>query len=303
MNKGVVYAFSAYLLWGFFPIYFKNIAVVPPLQILAHRFIWSFIFLIILIVAFKQFARLKGSITRRILVSYFFAGSILAVNWGTYVYAVNSGHVLESSLGYFINPMVSVLLGVIFLKERLRLWQWIPVGLAAAGVIYLTIIFGSIPWIALVLAFSFGLYGLIKKLSPLDSLPGLALETGMILIPAIVFLGVQEANGVGSFGHTGLWIGVLLSLSGVVTAIPLLLFSAGTKRINLTTVGILQYITPTIQFLLGTFLYKEPFDTKRLVGFILIWVALIIFTAETLHFQQNRRRIPAAATLEVVVPE
>ena len=302
MNKGVIFAFSAYLLWGFFPIYFKLIGIVPPLQILAHRFLWSFVFLAILIFGLKQVTRLKGSITRRILVSYFLAGSILAINWGTYVYAVNSDHVLESSLGYFINPMVSVLLGVIFLKERLRLWQWIPVGLACIGVIYLTVIFGSIPWIALVLAFSFGLYGLIKKISPLDSLSGLTLETGLLLIPAVAFLGFHEINGTGSFGHTGAGIGILLALSGVVTAIPLLLFAAGTKRINLTTIGILQYITPSIQFLLGAFLFKEPFDVNRLVGFGLIWIALIIFTGETILHQRNKRHLPVVG-MEVAIPE
>lgn len=301
MNKGVLYAFSAYLLWGFFPIYFKLIGIVPPLQILAHRFFWSFIFLIILIVAFRQFSRLRASLTRRILISYFIAGAILAVNWGTYVYAVNSGHVLESSLGYFINPMVSVLLGVIFLKERLRLGQWIPVGMAAVGVIYLTVMFGAIPWISLVLAFSFGLYGLIKKLSPLDSLPGLTLETGMIFIPALAFLGVQEVNGLGSFGHTGWGIALLLAVSGVVTAIPLLLFSAGARRINLSTIGILQYITPTIQFLLGTLLYKELFDIHRLIGFILIWLALIIFTGEMIAQQRNKTN--GSAHMEILEPD
>lgn len=301
MNKGILYAASAYLLWGFFPLYFKLLGKVPPLQILAHRFIWSFLFLIILVLLMKQFTRLKESITKRILISYFFAGAILAVNWGTYVYAVNSGHVLESSLGYFINPMVSVLLGVIFLKERLRIGQWIPVGLAAAGVIYLTFVFGSIPWIALILAFSFGIYGLIKKISPLDSLPGLTLETGLILIPAVIFLAIQEASGVGVFGHTTSYIDILLALCGIVTAVPLLLFSAGAKRINLTTIGILQYCTPTIQFLLGTILFKEPFDLHKLVGFIMIWIGLIVFTFETIHFQRNQQG--RTAQLEVTIPE
>jgi chloramphenicol-sensitive protein RarD len=257
--------------------------------------------LIILVLVLKQYSKLKASITKRILISYFLAGVILAVNWGTYVYAVNSGHVLESSLGYFINPMVSVLLGVIFLKEQLRKGQWISVSLAGAGVLFLTIMFGAIPWIALVLALSFGMYGLIKKLSPLDSLPGLTLETGLLILPAILFLGLQEANGVGSFAHTGWGIGLLLASSGVVTAIPLLLFSAGTKRINLTTIGILQYITPTIQFLLGTFVFKEPFNALKLVGFVMIWIALIIFTAETIHFQRRTQGKPAQ--LEVTSPE
>jgi chloramphenicol-sensitive protein RarD len=301
MNKGVVYAISAYVLWGFFPLFFKLISIVPPMQILAHRFFWSFIFLIVLVVVLKQFGEFRASISKRILVNYFLAGVVLAVNWGTFIVAVNTGHTVESSMGYFINPIVSVLLGVIFLKEKLRLGQWIPVGLAAMGVIYLTVVFGSIPWLALLLAFSFGIYGLIKKLSPLDSLPGLTLETGLLFLPALLFLGVQESQGVGSFAHTGWGIAGLLAASGVVTAIPLLLFASGMKRINLSTIGILQYITPTIQFFLGIFIFKEPFDIHRLFGFILIWIALIIFTAETVIWQRNKPDL--SAHLEVIEPD
>jgi chloramphenicol-sensitive protein RarD len=301
MNKGVLYAISAYVLWGFFPLFFKLISIVPPLQILAHRFFWSFLFLIILIVVLRQFPKFKSSINKRILVSYFLAGVVLAINWGTFIYAVNTGHTVESSLGYFINPMVSVLLGVIFLKEELRLGQWIPVGLAAVGVIYLTVAYGAIPWLAIVLALSFGLYGLIKKLSPLDSLPGLTLETGMLFIPALVFLGIQDSLGVGSFAHTGWGTAALLAASGIVTAIPLLLFASGMRLINLSTIGILQYITPTIQFFLGTYVFKEVFDIHRLFGFVLIWIALIIFTGETIYWQRSKQGKPAQ--LEVTLPE
>jgi chloramphenicol-sensitive protein RarD len=301
MNKGVVYAISAYVLWGFFPLYFKLISVVPPLQILGHRFFWSFLFLIVVIVTMKRFPELKASINKKILISYFFAGVILAINWGTFIYAVNSGHTVESSLGYFINPMVSVLLGVVFLKEKLRIGQWIPVGLAGIGVIYLTAVYGAIPWLALVLAISFGLYGLIKKISPLDSLPGLTLETGLIFLPALLYLGIQEFQGVGSFGHTGWSTAILLAISGVVTAIPLLLFAGGARRINLSTIGILQYICPTIQFFLGTYVFGEYFDIHRLFGFILIWIALIIFTAETLIWQRNKPDL--SAHLEVIEPD
>lgn len=301
MNKGVFYAVGAYVLWGFFPLYFKLISVVPPLQILAHRFFWSFLLLIVLIIGLKRYPDFKASVNKGLLLRYFWAGLILAVNWGTFIYAINSGHTIESSLGYYINPMVSVLLGVIFLKEKLRLWQWIPVGLAGIGVLYLTLIYGAIPWLALVLAVSFGLYGLIKKTSSLDSLPGLTLETGMLFLPALVYLIFQEAQGIGSFGHTGWSIAVLLAVSGVVTAIPLLLFASGAKRINLTMVGILQYITPTIHFFLGTVVFGEAFDVHRLFGFILIWIALIIFTIETIFRQRNKSNI--STHLEVVEME
>jgi chloramphenicol-sensitive protein RarD len=290
MNKGVIYAISAYVLWGFLPLYFKLLHNVPPLQILAHRFFWSFLLLIVFLNILGQFQKFKSAITKKILLNYSIAGVVLAVNWGTFIYAVNSDHILESSLGYFINPIVSVFLGVVFLKEKLRLFQWIPVLLAASGVLYLTIMFGSIPWIALVLAFTFGFYGLTKKISPLDSLPGLTLETGILLIPAILYLLFQESQGVGSFGHSGLDLAILLALSGVITAIPLLLFSAGIRRINLTTIGILQYTTPTIHFFMGIFMFGEYFDIHRLTGFVLIWIGLIIYSLETIHDYKTDRQ-------------
>jgi chloramphenicol-sensitive protein RarD len=301
MNKGVIYAISAYVLWGFLPLYFKLLHNVPPLQILAHRFFWSFLLLIVLLNILGQFQKIKATITKRILLNYSIAGIVLAVNWGTFIYAVNSDHILESSLGYFINPIVSVLLGIIFLKEKLRLFQWVSVGLAAAGVLYLSVMFGSIPWIALILAFTFGFYGLTKKISPLDSLPGLTLETGVLFIPALLFLIVQEYQGTGSFGHIG-WEGtLLLALTGIVTAVPLLLFAAGIRRIKLTTIGILQYVSPTIQFFMGVFLFGEYFDIHRLTGFILIWLAVIVFTFETIHYYRNKQA--EISDFEVVVPE
>jgi chloramphenicol-sensitive protein RarD len=301
MNKDAVYAFTAYVLWGFIPLFFKLLSNVPPLQILAHRFFWSFLFLILLLYILRQFGKFKSTITKRILITYGIAGLVLAINWGTFIYAVNSGHTIESSLGYFINPIVSVLLGVIFLKERLRRMQWISVILASAGVLYLTVAFGSIPWIALVLAFSFGFYGLTKKVSPLESLPGLTLETGALFIPALLFLVYQETQGVGSFGHSGWSTAILLASSGVVTAVPLLLFAAGIRRIKLSTLGFLQYISPTIQFFMGVYLFGEYFDYHRLTGFILIWIALIIFTIEMVHNQRNKQA--ELSDLEVTVPE
>jgi chloramphenicol-sensitive protein RarD len=290
MNKGILYAAGAYFIWGFFPIYFKAIEQISAFQVTAHRVVWSFLFLILVVAARRELRGLRALITRRILLIYLAAGALLAVNWLTYVWAVSSGFVVEASLGYFINPLVSVVLGVVFLHEKMRPAQWLPVALAACGVTYLTISHGSLPWIALVLAFSFGLYGLMKKLAPLGSLHGLVLETGAIFVPALLLLVISEASGTGAFGHAGVLPSLLLALVGVVTAIPLLLFATGAKNVPLTTLGLLQYIAPTIQFLIGVLIYGEPFTPERLVGFGIIWVALVIFSTENL--MARRRALP-----------
>ncbi len=291
MKKGVLYTIGAYLLWGFFPIYFKALYGVPPFQIMAHRVVWSFLFLLIFFIAQRDLRGLLTSLNRRTLLIYLGAGVLLSTNWLVYVWAVNIGRVVESSLGYFINPLVSVSLGVIFLRERLRPIQWLPVALATAGVAYLTINYGEPPWIALVLAFTFGFYGLLKKIAPLGPRKGLTMETAMVFLPTLAFLIFSEIQGQGAFGHAGGLTTLLLMLSGVVTAIPLLLFAAGAQRVRLTTVGLLQFIAPTIQFLIGVFLYSEPFSRVSLVGFSLIWLALIIFTLENLY--NNRTRLEA----------
>jgi len=282
MNKGILYAASAYTLWGVFPIYFKILQAVPALQIVAHRVIWSVIFLALVLFLRRDFSNFISNIDPGILTVFAISGVLLSLNWLVYVWGVNAGRVVETSLGYFINPLVSVLLGVIFLRERLRAFQWVPVGLAAAGVAYLTINYGSLPWIALALAFTFGLYGLMRKVAPLGSLHGLTLETMVVFLPALVYLLVQERQGVGAFGHSGPTTLILLVLTGAVTVIPLLLFASGARRVPLSTVGLLQFIAPTLQFLSGVFLFGEPFTQARLVGFSLIWLALIVFTAENL---------------------
>jgi len=282
MNKGILYAASAYTLWGVFPIYFKILQAVPALQIVAHRVIWSVIFLALVLFLRRDFSNFISNIDPGILTVFAISGVLLSLNWLVYVWGVNAGRVVETSLGYFINPLVSVLLGVIFLRERLRAFQWVPVGLAAAGVAYLTLNYGSLPWIALALAFTFGLYGLMRKVAPLGSLHGLTLETMVVFLPALVYLLVQERQGVGAFGHSGPTTLILLVLTGAVTVIPLLLFASGARRVPLSTVGLLQFIAPTLQFLSGVFLFGEPFTQARLVGFSLIWLALIVFTAENL---------------------
>ena len=294
MNKGILAGAAAYALWGFFPIYFHALKDVSPVQVTAHRIVWSFLFLMLLVAARRELPALKAALTRRILLAYLAAGLLLSINWLAFVWGVGSGYVVEASLGYFINPLVSVVLGVVFLRERLRPAQWVPVTLAAAGVIYLTVSLGSPPWLALLLAFSFGFYGLTKKLAPLGSLPGLTLETGAIFVPALAFLLFEQAGGSGAFIQAGLLTTVLLALIGVVTAIPLLLFATAAKNVPLSTMGLLQFISPTIQFLIGVFLYGEPFTSSQVVGFAIIWAALILFTAES-YLARRRAAIASAA--------
>jgi chloramphenicol-sensitive protein RarD len=280
-NKGILYAAGAYITWGLFPIYWKWLKHVPALELLSHRIIWSFVIMALFLLAVRQMGDFrKLALNWKVTRIYLIAAVLIGINWLTYVWAVNAGYIVETSLGYFINPLLSVSMGVLFLRERLRRWQLLPISLATIGVIYLTIAYGRLPWIALVLAFSFGLYGLVKKLAPLSSLYGLTFETGILFLPALIFLGVQEATGSASFLHTGSTTDLLLIGAGVVTTIPLLMFASAVQRIPLSMVGIMQYIAPTLQFLLGVLIYKEPFSATQAVGFGIVWLALIIFWLE-----------------------
>ena len=289
-NKGFLYAFGAYTVWGLFPIYWKWLHQVDAVQLIGHRIAWSFIILMIIVVATRQFTSLReAAFNRRVLMIYFVAAIFIGINWLVYVWAVNQDYIVETSLGYFINPLLSVLLGVVFLRERLRAFQWLPVVLAFCGVAYLTITYGHLPWIALILAFSFGSYGLIKKLAPLGSLFGLTIETGILFLPAVFLLIYDNGTGTGVFLHATPVTNLLLMGAGLVTTVPLLMFASAAQRIPLTMVGILQYITPTIQFLLGVLVYREPFDHNQLIGFGIVWLALILFIAENLW----ARRTPA----------
>jgi chloramphenicol-sensitive protein RarD len=286
MNKGIWYGIGAYAMWGFFPIYWKLLQHVPALELLGHRIAWSFFFLVIVILISKQWNEFRSLINRKTLGIYLIASLLIGVNWLLYVWAVNAGHIVETSLGYFINPLLSVFLGLIILREKLRWSQWIPIVIAFIGVVYLTFTYGRLPWIALGLAFSFGFYGLVKKLAPLSSVFGLTLETGILFIPALMYLIFQEGNNTASFLHTGITADLLMIGAGVVTTIPLLMFASAAKQIPLTMIGVLQYLAPTIQFLIGVFIYKEAFDTTRLIGFSIVWLALIIFWVE--NFMANR---------------
>ena len=295
MNKGILNGIVAYALWGFFPIYWKLLHDVPAIELLGHRIAWSFLLLIVTIMVMRQWDDFRSALNARTFRIYLIAAILIGVNWLTYVWAVNAGFIVETSLGYFINPLLSVLMGVIFLRERLRSAQWIPVALAAVGVAYLAFAYGRLPWIALLLAFTFGFYGLTKKLAPLGSAFGLTLETGILFLPAVAYLGWAEANGSASFLHSGTTPDLLMIGAGVVTTIPLLLFASAAKQIPLSMIGILQYLAPTIQFLIGVFVYDEPFDQSRLIGFSIVWLALIVFWVE--NYWASRVPLSALSTV------
>lgn len=290
-NKGIWFAAGAYIIWGLFPIYWKQLSSVPAVQLLGHRIVWSFLFLIAAVFFTKQFNTFRvEAASKRVLGVYSIAALLIGVNWLTYVWAVNAGYIVETSLGYYINPLLSVLLGVIFLRERLRPLQWLPVGLAALGVAYLTLVYGRPPWIALALAFTFGLYGLVKKIAPLGSLHGLTLETGILFIPALIFLTYLGITGKGAFLGGNPKTDILLVGAGIVTAVPLLFFASAARRIPLVMIGLMQFIAPTIQFMIGVFIYDEPFSQDQLVGFSIVWLALIVFWVE--GYMANRKNIP-----------
>lgn len=281
MNKGILNGIAAYALWGFFPIYWKLLHPVPALQVIGHRIGWSFILLLAFILITRQWQQFRAAaLTSKTVGIYSIAAVLLSVNWLIYVWGVNSGFIVETSLGYFINPLLSVLLGVLFLRERLRPAQWVPIAIATAGVIYLTATYGRLPWIALSLAFSFGFYGFVKKLAPLGSLYGLTLETAIVFPIALIYLLAVELNGTGFFFHESLLTNILLIGAGLVTTVPLLMFASAARQIPLSVIGLLQYIAPTIQFLIGIFVYKEPFDQAHLIGFGIVWIALVIFWVE-----------------------
>ena len=278
MRKGVWYAIGAYTIWGFFPIYWKWLEAIPALQVVAHRILWSCVVLFVLVLLSREWAAFRTAIrSTRTVALYTAAALAVAINWFVYIWAVSAGFIVQTALGYFINPLVSVLMAVVILRERLRRRQWLAIGLAAAGVLYLTVYYGAPPWIALALAASFGTYGLLKKTAPLGPLHGLMLETGILFLPALAVLVFEDHAGRGAFVHAGPLLTLLMIGAGPVTTLPLLWFAAAARRIPLSMMGMLQYINPTIQFLLGVLLYKEPFSRGQLVGFGLVWAALIVF--------------------------
>jgi chloramphenicol-sensitive protein RarD len=296
MPSGFLAAALSYALWGLFPLYFRQIATVPALEIVVHRSVWSLVFVLIILAVQRRWAWLAGVASRPRTLAVFAASALLlSTNWLVYVWAVNNGRVMEASLGYFINPLVNVALGVLFLHERLRMAQRWALGLAGLGVAWLTWTAGVPPWIALALAFSFGLYGLLRKTAPLGALEGLALETALLAplaVPALAWLSWHGGALSHADGATWAW----LLFAGPLTAVPLLLFAHGARRVTMATLGLLQYLAPTIQFALAVGLFHEPLKVERLIGFALIWLALALYSAESLWMMRRQAAQADAVT-------
>jgi len=281
-RRGFWYGFSAYFAWGLFPLYWTLLEPAGATEILGHRIVWSVLTMAVLVVVLRLWRKIWMIVADRRRLGLIAVGAVvIAINWATYIWGVNNGHVVETSLGYFINPLILIFLGVAIMGERLRLVQWIAIAIATVAVVQLTIDYGRPPWIALTLAFCFGTYGLMKKKAHAGAVEGLTIET-MILAPvALGYLLVLQADGSGAFGREGALHAVLLAGTGIVTAIPLLLFGGAATRVPMTTLGLLQYVAPIMQFTLGLVVFDEQMTTARWVGFGLVWCALLIITVES----------------------
>jgi chloramphenicol-sensitive protein RarD len=290
---GLLSAVTAYLSWGLTPIYFKTLIAVPPFQILLHRIIWSLVLLLPLMAIMKRWpAFIRALTTWRTLLILLCSTLLVACNWFLFIWAINTDRILQASLGYYINPILNVLLGMVFLKERLRPMQVVALLLAASGVLFLTVYHGEFPAIALGMAFTFGLYGLIRKVAPVDSVEGLAVETLLLTLPAVGLLIYFDINGSGAIFRIDRHTDLLLMGCALVTALPLLLFTFGTRSLPFTTIGFLQYIAPSCTFLLAVFAYQEPFLKAQMITFTLIWIALVMFSVDaTLNYRKTNRGI------------
>jgi chloramphenicol-sensitive protein RarD len=302
MNRGFWAVFGSFVLWGLFPIYWHQLREVPAQQIVAHRIVWC----TLLVAGYLNLRHGRGWLRqtlRRPRLRWWLAASSLLItcNWGLYIWSVNQGHVIEASLGYFINPLVNVMLGVLLLRERLNPVQWTAVAIAAAGVAYLTWQLGAPPWIALGLAFSFGFYGLIRKIAAVDSIPGLGIECVYLFLPALAYLLVVQGNGSAVFGHLGWLHQAMLVAGGAITAVPLVWFAYGARRIAYSVVGIVQFVGPTLQLVTGVYLFGETFSTVQACGYGLIWAALVLYAADGLL--RARPRGVAAVPVPVAEPE
>jgi len=291
-RKGYAFGVAAYLCWGLFPLYWKLLRPSTALEILAHRIVWSFVLVALLVFGMRGWRRI-GRLARqpREVALIAVAAGLIAVNWGTYIYGVNSDRVVETSLGYFINPLVTVVLGVFVLREHLRPGQWGAVAVGAVAVGVLAVDYGHVPYLALTLAFSFGTYGLVKKRLAVPAADGLLLESGALAVPALIFLSVLAGNGQSTFGNVFAGHTALLILSGAVTAIPLLLFAGAANRIPLSAIGLLQYLAPILQLGCGVIVFNEPMPPVRLAGFALVWLALAIFTWDGIRHVRTRGRV------------
>ena len=287
-KKGFIAAASAMVLWGLLPVYWKQMSEVPAYEILSHRIVWSLMASSLLLSALRQWDAVKEVFRhRRSLCLLMTSGTVIGFNWLLYIWSVNSGYVLQCSLGYYINPLINVLMGFLIFKDRLRSVQWWAIALAGAGVMYQVILYGRVPWISLGLACSFASYGLIRKISPVESLPGLFVETAFLSIPAGAFLLWSSTSGYGAFITEGVRVSVLLAGTGIITSVPLLWFVSGARNLSLVTIGLLQFISPTLQFVLGHWVYMEPFTKTQMVTFGSIWLALGIYSWDSFRHQRS----------------
>ncbi|WP_028587011.1 EamA family transporter RarD [Desulfocurvus vexinensis] len=283
-HTGIAAGLCAFLIWGLLPVYWKALGAVPPLELLCHRIVWSLVFLALVVTLRRGWAGVAHALrSRRDVLLLAVSSMLVSANWFLYIWAVNNDHVVESSLGYYINPLVNVLLGFLVFRDRLRRVQTMAILLATAGVLNMVWHFGRAPWLALVLALTFGLYGLARKVAAVESLNGLLFETLVLGLPATGYLWLREAQGLGALGHLGWSTDLLLAGAGVVTATPLLLFAFAARRLRLSTVGVLQYLAPTGMFLLGVFVYREPFTSAHMLTFLLIWAGVALYTADGLR--------------------
>lgn len=289
-KAGMIFAVAAYCMWGIAPIYFKALHTIPAGEILMHRVIWSTVVLLVLIAGLRQIDKVRAAFSSpKVLLTLLLAGVLLACNWLLFIWSVNNNYMLEASLGYYINPLINVFLGRLFLGERLRVLQKVAVGIAALGVLLLLVNYGSLPWIALTLAFTFSFYGLLRKQVAVDSVPGLLIETLMMLPIALIYW-VWFADVSNDFSQNSNYLNILILCAGIVTTAPLLCFTAAARRIKYSTLGFFQYIGPTIMFILAAWLYNEPLSEDRLVTFIFVWAALALFTFDSIHAHHKQRK-------------
>jgi len=289
MNAGVAYSLGAYLLWGLLPIFLHALGAIPTPEILAHRILWSLVTMVILLVALRRLGWIRAALAQPRLVGRFaLTASLISTNWVLYIWSINAGHTVDASLGYFINPLVNVLIGALLFHERLRRAQQLALLIAALGVGWLTWLAGSPPWIGLVLALSFALYGLLRKTASLGALEGFTMETALLAPVALAYVAWLAAHGTLGFASAPTHLQGLLVLAGPATAAPLLLFAAGVRRISFSLTGVLQYLAPTLQWLTGIYLFHEAFDPHKAIGFALIWLALLVYGAESAWFAWQR---------------
>jgi chloramphenicol-sensitive protein RarD len=289
-NKvGVIYGILAYFAWGILPLYWKLLEEIPSIEILAHRIFWSFVFVAILLLVSHNWQEVVLIYKeKRNVLLIFLCASTVTVNWGTYIWAVNSGHVVEASMGYYINPLVVFLFSVTILQEKLNTWQIVAIIFAALGVLIITLQYGKIPWVALTLALSFAIYGLLKKLLNVDAMGGMALETAIIAPLALVYIIFRQSQGLGAVGSVSWFTLLILIGSGIVTATPLLWFAQAARRLHFSTLGFLQYLSPTLSLFLGVVVFKEPFTATHLVSFGFIWLALIIYSLANIGILEGK---------------